>query len=155
MKNIILVFFFLLIGFKTIAQAKGEIIQACGGPSYNYQAKKEELVKGEDYIYSLVRKKAQPIEGFDVFFKDLSVYIKEQLGDKIKRPLTLKYIMIKIRFVVEKDGALTNMTILEDKMNLANDVFNIIKMKPKWKPAELENKIVRSAFTLPIKIMLD
>lgn len=60
-----------------------------------------------------------------MFFNDLSVNIKEQLEDKIKRPLTLKYIMIKIRFVVEKDGALTNMTILEDKMNLANDVFKI------------------------------
>lgn len=47
------------------------------------------------------------------------------------------------------------MTILEDKMNLANEVFNIIKMRPKWKPAELENKIVRMNFTLPIKIMLN
>jgi len=155
MKNIILVFFFLLIGFRTIAQKKGVIIQACGNPSYNYQAKKERLIKGEDYIYSLVRKKAQPIEGFAVFFKNLSVNVKEELGNKIKRPLTLKYIMIKIRFVVEKDGTLTNMTILEDKMNLANDVFNIIRMKPKWKPAELEDKIVRMNFTVPIKIMLD
>jgi len=155
MKNTILVFFFLLAGFKSIAQEKGVIIQACGDPSYNYQAKKEQLIKGEDYIYSLVRKKAQPIEGFDVFFKNLSVNIKEELGNKIKRPLTLKYIVIKIRFVVEKDGTLTNMTILEDKMNLANDVFNIIRMKPKWKPAELDDKIVRMRFNLPIKIMLD
>ena len=105
------------------------IVQACGDPSYNYQAKKEDLIKGEDYIYSLVQKKAQPIEGFDVFFKDLTIKVKKQLGYKINRPLTLKY--IKIRFVVEKDGSLTNMTILEDKLNLANDVFNIIKMKPK------------------------
>jgi len=47
------------------------------------------------------------------------------------------------------------MTIVDDKLSLANDVFNIIKMKPKWKPAEFENKIVRMNFTLPIKIMLD
>lgn len=155
MKSLIIIMFFVLAGFQLIAQEKGVIIQACGDPSYNYRAKKEQLIKGEDYIYSLVRKKAQPIEGFDVFFKNLSVNIKEQLGDRVKRPLTLKYIVIKIRFVVEKDGTLTNMTILEDKMNLANDVFNIIRMKPKWKPAELEDKIVRMNFTLPIKIMLD
>lgn len=152
MKNLIIIVFFLLAGFQLIAQEKDVIVQACGDPSYNYQAKKEDLIKGEDYIYSLVQKKAQPIEGFDVFFKDLTINVKEQLGYKINRPLTLKYIRIKIRFVVEKDGSLTNMTILEDKLNLANDVFNIIKMKPKWKPAEFENKIVRMHFTLPIKI---
>lgn len=155
MKNILLVILAFFAGFQSIAQEKGKIIQACGNPSYNYQSKKEQLVKGEDYIYSLVHKKAQPQEGFDVFFKDLTISIKEQLVDKIKRPLTLKHIVIKIRFVVEKDGSLTNMSILEDKINLANDVFNIIRMKPKWKPAELENRIVRMNFTLPIKIMLD
>ncbi len=154
MKNLIIIVF-LILGLQSIAQEKGLLIQACVDPSYNYQAKKEQLIKGEDYIYSLVHKKAQPKEGFDVFFKDLTVNIKDELGDKIKRPLTLKYIVIKIRFVVEKDGSLKNMTIVEDKMNLANDVFNIIKMKPKWKPAEFENKIVRMNFTLPIKIMLD
>lgn len=155
MKNIILITFFLFIGFQLIAQEKGVIVQACDGPLYNYQSKKADLIKGEDYIYRLVQKKAEPIEGFDVFLKNLSVNIKEQLQDKIKRPLTLKHIIIKIRVVVEKDGTLTNMTILEDKLNLANDVFDIIKKESKWKPAELENKIVRSRFILPIKIMLD
>lgn len=155
MKSLIIIVFFILYGFKTIAQEKDEIIQLCGDPSYDYQTKKEDLIKDENCIYRLVHKKAQPQEGFDVFFKDLNISIKEQLGDKIKRPLTLKYIIIKVRFVVEKDGYLTNMTILEDKLNLATDVFNIIKMKSKWKPAELEGKIVRMYFTLPIKIKLD
>jgi len=155
MKNLIIIVFFILFGFPLIAQEKGEVIQVCEGPSYDYKAKKEDLIKGEDYVYKLVHKKAQPQEGFNVFFKDLTMSIKEQLGDKIKHPLTLKYIVIKIRFVVEKDGSLTDMTILEDKLNLANDVFNIINMKSKWKPAEFENKIVRMHFTLPIKIMLD
>ncbi|KAA5538228.1 energy transducer TonB [Paenimyroides baculatum] len=155
MKSLIIIIFFLLARFQLTAQEKGWIIQVCGDPSYDYKTKKADLIKGEDYIYKLVHKKAQPQEGFDAFFKDLTINIKEELGDKIKRPSTLKHIVIKIRFVVEKDGSLTNMTIVDDKLSLANDVFNIINMKPKWKPAEFENKIVRMHFTLPIKIMLD
>jgi len=147
--------FFVLARFQSIAQEKDVTIQACGDPSYNYQTKQEDLIRDENYIYKLVHKKAQPQEGFDLFFKDLTVNVKEELEDKVKRPLTLKYIVIKIRFVVEKDGTLTNMTIVEDKFDLANDMFNIIRMKPKWKPAEFENKIVRMHFTLPIKIKLD
>ncbi|WLD23055.1 energy transducer TonB [Flavobacterium dauae] len=155
MKNILLIILTLFAGLQVFAQEKGVIIQACGDPSYNYQAKKEDLIKDENYIYKLVQKKAQPKEGFDVFFKNLNINIKEELGDKVKRSSTLKYIKIKIRFVVEKDGSLTNMTIIEDKFDLANDVFQIIKEKSKWEPAELENKIVRMYFTLPIKIKLD
>lgn len=154
MKNFLIIFLIVFSSVELQAQENKLMIQKCDPPS-DYQTKKEDLIKDENYIYSLVRKKAQPIEGFDVFFKNLSVNIKEELGNKIKRPLTLKYIVIKIRFVVEKDGTLTNMTILEDKMNLANDVFNIIRMKPKWKPAELDDKIVRMRFNLPIKIKLD
>jgi|SRR5690606_15086014 len=154
MKKVLIIIFLFLPFYKIEAQENKLMIQKCDPPS-DYQSKKEDLIKNEDYVYCLVRKKAQPQEGFDAFFKDLTINIKEELGDKIKRPLTLKHIVIKIRFVVEKDGSLTNMTILEDKLNLANDVFNIIRMKPKWKPAELEDRIVRMNFTLPIKIILD
>lgn len=154
MKKVLIIIFLFLPFYKIEAQENKLMIQKCDPPS-DYQSKKEDLIKNEDYVYCLVRKKAQPQEGFDAFFKDLTINIKEELGDKIKRPLTLKHIVIKIRFVVEKDGSLTNMTILEDKLNLANDVFNIIRMKPKWKPAELEDRIVRMNFTLPIKVMID
>ncbi|SEI02818.1 hypothetical protein SAMN02927937_02834 [Paenimyroides aquimaris] len=152
MKNILLVILTIFTGLQVFAQENGiTIIQACGDPSYDY-SKKANLFKGEDYIHKLVHKKAQPKEGFDVFFKNLNTNIKDDLEDKIKRPLTLKDIVIKIRFVVEKDGSLTNMTTIEDKFDLANEVFKIIKEKSKWKPAELENKIVRMYFTLPIRI---
>lgn len=62
---------------------------------------------------------------------------------------------MKIRFVVEKDGSLTNITVLDDKLNIANDVFEIIKEKSVWEPAIFNEKVIRSNFTLPIKIALD
>lgn len=152
MKKVLLVILALFTRLQVFAQENDiTIIQACGDPSYDY-SKKTNLFKGEDYIYKLVHKKAQPKEGFDVFFKNLNTNIKDDLEDKIKRPLTLNDIVIRIRFVIEKDGSLTNMTIIEDKFDLANEVFKIIKEKSKWEPAELENKIVRMYFTLPIKI---
>lgn len=64
-------------------------------------------------------------------------------------------ITVKIRFVVEKDGSLTNMNVLADQMNIANDVFKLIQAKSKWKPAQFDKKNVRMYFTLPIKISLD
>lgn len=50
MKNTILIFFFLLIGFKTIAQESSTISE-------------------EDKIYSFVQEKASPIDGMTIFYQ--------------------------------------------------------------------------------------
>ena len=126
MKNILLVIVTLLMGVQMVAQENKVIIQKCDYDSLdNYQNEKVDLFKGENYIHTLVQKKAQPKEGFKMFFENLN--LKEKVGNKIQRPLTLNQIVIRIRFVVEKDGSLTNMVVLTDELNIANDVFQIIK----------------------------
>ena len=86
MKNIILVFFFLLIGFKTIAQ---------------------ETINVDDIkVYSFVQTKAQPKEGLQLFYKNFT--------EKFKLPPLPKgtfEVVIRLRFIVEKDGTFSDIQV--------------------------------------------
>lgn len=142
MKNILLAIFIHLAGFQSIAQKK---VIVCEDPPIC-----KEVQKDENHIYKFVQKKAEPKEGFSCFFE--SFFNEFQ---KPNLPKETKEIRVKLKFVVEKDGSFTDIQIIEDKFNVGEEAVRVLKMKPKWKPAEFENKIVRMYFTLPIKIMLD
>lgn len=132
MKNIILVFFFFLIGFKTIAQ---------------------ETIDVDDIkVHSFVQTKAQPKEGIyqfmDNFLKAFSLK-----GLPISNLFELK---VKLRFIVEKDGSFSDIRIVsEDCVGAGEEAIRVLKTMPAWKPAKHNGKIVRSAFTLPMKIRVD
>jgi protein TonB len=52
-------------------------------------------------------------------------------------------------FVVEKDGTLTDIKISKDQgYNTNNEMVRVLKLMPKWYPAELNGKKVRVLFTL-------
>lgn len=112
-----------------------------------------EASDNQNKITCYIKSNARPKGGFEEFKEKLN--LRDALRNKIQRPLTLKFILVKIRFVVEKDGSLTNMTVLDDKLNIASDFFEIIKEKSVWEPAVFNEKVIRSNFTLPIKIALD
>ncbi|RZL25267.1 MAG: energy transducer TonB, partial [Pedobacter sp.] len=61
----------------------------------------------------------------------------------------------RVKFVVEKDGAVTNIE-LEKKLGYGFDeeVMRIFKRMPKWKPAFLKGQPVRSQFAMPISFRL-
>lgn len=61
----------------------------------------------------------------------------------------------RVKFVVEKDGAVTNIQ-LEKKLGYGFDeeVMRIFKRMPKWKPALLKGQPVRSQFAMPISFRL-
>lgn len=61
----------------------------------------------------------------------------------------------RVKFVVEKDGAVTNIK-LEKKLGYGfhEEVMRIFKRMPKWKPALLNGKSVRSQFAMPITFRL-
>ena len=65
-------------------------------------------------------------------------------------------ISIIATFIVEKDGSLTNIKIIEsNEPSLNREVVRVIKSMPKWKPATENGVPVRSDFTLPIKIKIN
>ncbi len=131
MKNTILVFFFLFIGFKTIAQ---------------------ETIDVDDIkVHSFVQRKAEPKEGLQYFYKN---YMRKFNSAKFSS--STGTLDVRLKFVVEKDGTFSGIQVLnESTEGLGEEAIRVLKTMPVWKPATHNGKIVRSAFTLPIKIRVN
>jgi TonB-dependent SusC/RagA subfamily outer membrane receptor len=61
----------------------------------------------------------------------------------------------QVRFIVEKDGSLSNISVLNDPgYGIGNKVLEMMKFAPKWKPAIQHQKVVRSFHTQPITFQI-
>lgn len=62
---------------------------------------------------------------------------------------------VVIKFVVEKDGKLSNIQVLQspDK-TLADAAVAVLQRSPKWKPGKQRNKPVRVTYTLPVSFKI-
>lgn len=105
--------------------------------------------KGNE-IVTLVQKKAAPTEGFEKFFES---YIRKFSAKDLGGSET--EMVVKLKFVVEKDGSFTDIKIVEDKHGLGNEAIRVLKSMPKWKAAQHNGRTVRSQFTLPIKVKVN
>ena len=103
-------------------------------------------------VHRFVQQKAEPKQGMSNFLQAFTSQF-----NSLVIPPKFDEISFKLKFVVEKDGTLSNIEIEENEHAYAyiEEIIRVLKKTPKWKPAELEDKIVRMNFTLPIKIMLD
>jgi len=128
-KNILLVAFSFFVVFQLKAQEKNQIDDA--------------------RIYRLVDEKAEPKEGLSTF---LSVFANE--FNSLIVPPKSDEISFKVKFVVEKNGALSNIEISENEDASAyyEEIVRVLKTMPAWKPAEHNGAIVRTIYTLPIKL---
>ncbi|NOQ72941.1 MAG: energy transducer TonB [Crocinitomix sp.] len=60
---------------------------------------------------------------------------------------------IYIRFIVEKDGTLTNNEIIKGERTAYDDeAARLISIMPKWKPGLVNGEPVRVAFTIPMHV---
>ncbi len=63
---------------------------------------------------------------------------------------------VVLRFIVEKDGSINNITIIEKVHPLLDEeAIRVVKLMPNWKPGEQNENKVRVAITLPITFKLD
>lgn len=64
---------------------------------------------------------------------------------------------IYLSFVIEKDGSMTDITVLRDPgYGLGNEAIRVLKsLKTKWTPGIIDAKPVRAAYTLPISIEMN
>ena len=62
---------------------------------------------------------------------------------------------VVMKFVVEKDGKLSNIQVLQspDK-TLADAAVQVLQKSPKWKPGKQRNKPVRVTYTLPVSFKI-
>lgn len=62
---------------------------------------------------------------------------------------------VVVEFVVEKDGALTNVKITKPRFPpLDKEIVRVIKAMPNWIPGRNKGKMVRVLYTLPISFKL-
>ena len=58
---------------------------------------------------------------------------------------------VLLQFVIEKDGALTNIQVLQTPdSSLSDEAIRVLKTSPKWSPGKQRNQSVRVKYTLPI-----
>lgn len=134
---------------KTDGSATGLSTSGTEGTDTNNPASSTTIDKVDDKPYSFVQHKAEPKEGFERFYSNFAKKFTSQ-----ELTTSANEIVVKVKFVVEKDGSFTDIQIIDDKHGVGKEAERILKNMPKWKAAEHNGKKVRSMFTLPIKIQL-
>ncbi|MCK9302928.1 MAG: M56 family metallopeptidase [Bacteroidales bacterium] len=81
------------------------------------------------------------------------------LGDNIKYPEAAKVNKISgtvfVAFVVEKDGSVSNVTILRGlSAECDAEVLRVMNLMPKWNPGKNADETVRVKYTIPFKFFL-
>lgn len=62
---------------------------------------------------------------------------------------------VLLSFVIEKDGSLTNIQVLQTPdESLSNEAIRIMKLSPKWTPGMQRGQVVRVKYTLPLEFRL-
>lgn len=82
----------------------------------------------------------------------LNAYIRRNMRypkEAIENALTGKVV---IKFIVEKDGNITNPVKLVDYVGhgCADEAYRLIRNMPKWLPGKQKGKLVRAYYVLPI-----
>jgi len=79
-------------------------------------------------------------------------YVMNNLNSSEMKPSDKKF---RASFIVEKDGTLTNITIVTPTGNnkLDNSLITLLKNSPKWKPGQLKGDPIRVQYFLPINIV--
>ena len=61
------------------------------------------------------------------------------------------YGRVILSFVIDKDGRLTNIEVLQSPdRSLAEEAVRVLNKSPKWSPGKQRNQTVRVKFTLPV-----
>ncbi len=68
-----------------------------------------------------------------------------------------KILTVKVSFVVEKDGSLSNIKVLQDPgFGLGDEAIRVLKLlKTRWEPGLIDGEKVRTLFNLPISVKTD
>ena len=101
----------------------------------------------ESYKYNTIEKKPEFPGGMEAFFK--------YIGNNYKTPKVSNLSgKIYINFVIEKDGAMSNIKVLRSSdKNLEREAIRVLKsLKVKWAPGYKDGEKMRTLYTLPIKL---
>ncbi|SFN10750.1 hypothetical protein SAMN05421741_101147 [Paenimyroides ummariense] len=103
----------------------------------------------DDKVYRFVQKKAEPKQGMSKFLQAFTGQF-----NSLVIPPKFDEISFKLKFVIEKNGTLSNIEIEENEHAYAyvEEIVRVLKLMPAWQPAENKGKIVRSVHVIPVKL---
>ncbi len=109
------------------------------------------LQVNNDSIYEKVEKEAEFPGGLEAMYKWIGYHLKypeECRAKSIQGRVT-------IQFVVNKDGSISEIkTLRSPNPLLSKEAIRVVKAMPKWSPAKVKGKVVRSYFRLPINFRI-
>ncbi len=91
--------------------------------------------------------------GFPGGMAKFTQYIVDELGHI---EVEVQKLPLLLRFVIEKDGRLTDIQVLRDGgyPDIAKRAVRVLERCPKWKPGVINGKSVRVAYVVPITITM-
>lgn len=105
----------------------------------------------EEEIREFTEQKAEPINGMDQFRSD---YIRRfRMPGGI--PSDVKQLSVRMKFVIEKDGTLSNIQALSNDYGVGDEGIRVLKTMPKWKPAKYDDMAVRSTYVWRLTIAVN
>ena len=127
---------------------KDDLYEILSEDLFNLQKEIEKEKREQDSIYEF----PEILPCFPGGDKELQKFLVEN----IKYPPTGVSGTVYVRFVVERNGTISNIIVVKSPANiLSNEVARVVKAMPKWIPGKQNGKIVRAYFTLPINFQLD
>lgn len=104
------------------------------------------VINDDNTIYTKTRVEIHP--GFPAGIRKFYAFVAKNYKMPSEEGLEGTVFVV---FVVEKDGSLTDITILKDiGYGTGKEAIRVLKLSPKWKPAELNGKKVRCNYSIPI-----
>lgn len=84
---------------------------------------------------------------------------REEIAERFRTPdmQSASTMKVTVSFVVEKDGSITNVKVLQDPgYGAGKEAIRVLNaIKTKWKPGKVKGQPVRTAYTLPIVLKIN
>lgn len=117
------------------------------------QKSQEGEVIDYNQIFTSVEVEAGPPGGIEAFRTKIARYLGDEFSD-LEDPLVGE---VTLRFAIMEDGSFDRFSVVKENpkgMKLAEKSINFVKRQPKWTPAEMNGRKVKSWRTLPLKFQL-
>lgn len=101
----------------------------------------------DNYVYNMVDQSAKFQDGYNSIIK----FVQENIKFPAEAQENNVHGRLMVSVIVEKDGSLSDIKIKKGLgYGLDEEIVRIIKMMPKWQPAQHKGKAVRQSQTIMI-----